>query len=141
MYINNYYKQISKLVVENGCKNGWISNFLILSVFTSVSNGWSKTDHCNHSSVSVIRIRFASVFTSVRGGYNAPFFASVFTDRFYVRRGVVTMLRFCIRLTVRKNGPFFHPLRATKGKTDTDDGYGCIVTIVLDKRDRFKKSK
>ena len=38
-----------------------------------------------------IRIRFASVFTSVRGGYNAPFFASVFTDRFYVRRGVVTI--------------------------------------------------
>ena len=36
--------------------------------------------------MSVIRIRFASVFTSVRGGYNAPFFASVFTDRFYVRR-------------------------------------------------------
>ena len=56
--------------------------------------------------MSVIRIRFASVFASVTGGYNALFLHPF-------------------------NGPFFHPLRATKGKTDTDDGNGCIVTAVL----------
>ena len=38
----------------------------VVRFYTSVFNGSSKTDHCNHSSMSVIRICFAtSVFKSV----------------------------------------------------------------------------
>ena len=61
--------------------------------FTSVTSGWSKTDHCNHSSERVIRIRFASVFSfyvATSSGYNVPFLhpfnGPVKTVRLFIRK-------------------------------------------------------